>query len=119
MGGVVTRQILAVRVDGDEVSVLARELTDDSVRVEYMYHVLHTSFCMIKRIELENRRLRIFERRLEFTALERKVYAVAKVYLDKDLNAEKAKDIYDSLANFVRDFGDFEYLFNRLVAKKI
>ena len=114
MGGEVKRQILAVHLDGDEVCVLAREHTDDRVSVEYMKHVLHTSHCVIKRIELEGRRLRVVERRLEFTALEREVYAVAKVYVDKTLSEEETKDLYDSLTNFLQYPGDFDYLFNRL-----
>jgi len=110
----VKRHVLSIQVDGDEVCVLAREHTDDRVSVEYMKHVLHTSHCVIKRIELESRRLRVVERRLEFTALEREVYAVAKVYVDRVLSEEETKDIYDSLTKFLQYQGDFDYLFNRL-----
>jgi hypothetical protein len=93
-------------------------VTDDSVRVEYLRHVLHTSFVSIKRIELEERRLRVLERRLEYTALEREVYAVAKVYVDKVLSEEEAKDVYDSLVNFLQYPGDFAYLFSRFTTEK-
>jgi hypothetical protein len=119
MGGEVKRHVLAVRVVTDEVSVLARELSDDRVCVEYMYHVFHTAFCLIRRIELDGRHLRVVERRLEFTALEREVYAVAKTYVDRELSEEEMKDLYDSLANFLQDFDDFDYLFNRLTSEKI
>ena len=85
------RHVLAVRLDGDEVCVLAREVSDDSVSVEYMKHVLHTSHCLIRRIELDGRRLRVVERRLEFTALESEVYAVAKVYVDRVLSEEETR----------------------------
>jgi hypothetical protein len=118
MGGEVKRHVLSVRLDGDEVCVLARETSDNNVSVEYMKHVLHTSHCVIKRIELENRRLRVVERRLEFTALEREVYAVAKVYVDKTLNEEETKDVYDSLTKFLQYQGDFDYLFDRFVQGK-
>jgi hypothetical protein len=118
MGGVVSRHILAVRVDGDEVCVLARQVTDDSVRVEYIHHVLHTSFISIKRIELEGRRLRVFERRLEYTVLEREVYVTNHVYVDKILNDEEAKYIYDDLVNFLQYPGDFAYLYSRLTSQK-
>ena len=118
MGGVVSRQILAVRVDGDEVCVLAREVTDDGVRVEYIHHVLHTSFVSIKRIELKGRRLRVFERRLEFTALESEVYVTNHVYVDKILSDEEAKYIYDNLTTFLQYPGDFAYLFNRFTSEK-
>ena len=118
MGGEVKRHVLSVRVDRDEVCVLARETSDNNVSVEYMKHVLHTSHCIIKRIELEGRRLRVVERRLEFTALEREVYATAKVYVDRVLSEEEAKDLYDSLVNFLQYPGDFAYLFNRLTSEK-
>jgi len=114
VGGVVKRHVLSIQADGDEVCVLVREHTDDSVSVEYMKHVLHTSHCIIKRIELESRRLRVLERRLEFTALEREVYATTKVYVDRVLSEEETKDIYDSLTKFLQYQGDFDYLFNRL-----
>jgi len=114
MGGVVKRHVLSVHIDGDAVCVLARETSDDSVSVEYMKHVLHTSHCVIKRIELDGRRLRVIERRLEFTALEREVYAVTKVYVDRVLSEEETKDIYDSLTKFLQYPGDFAYLFDRL-----
>ena len=118
MGGVVNRQILAVRLDGDEVCVLAREVSDDRVNVEYMRHILHTPFCAVKRIVLEGRHLRVFENRLDFTALERDVYATTKVYVDKELSEEEMKDVYDSLTNFLQYPGDFTYLFNRFTSEK-
>jgi hypothetical protein len=118
MGGVVNRHVLAVRVDGDEVCVLARQVTDDSVRVEYIYHVLHTSFVSIKRIELEGRRLRVLERRLEYTALEREVYVTNYTYVDKMLSDEETKHIYDNLTIFLQYPSDFAYLFNRLTSEK-
>jgi hemolysin activation/secretion protein len=114
----VKRHVLSVRLDGDEVRVLAREVSDDRVSVEYMKHVLHTSHCVIKRIELEGRRLRVVERRLEFTALEREIYAVAKVYVDRILSEEETKELYDSLTNFLQYPGDFDYLFDRLTQGK-
>jgi hemolysin activation/secretion protein len=83
-----------------------------------MKHVLHTSHCVIKRIELEGRRLRVVERRLDFTALEREVYATAKVYVDKELSEEKTRDVYDSLTNFLQYPGDFEYLYRRFTSEK-
>ena len=107
---------MAVRVDGDEVCVLAREVTDDSVRVEYIHHVLHTSFVSIKRIVLEGRRLRVFERRLEYTALEREVYVTNHVYVDKTLSEEEMKYLYDSLVNFIQYPSDFGYMFSRLTS---
>ncbi len=115
MGGVVQRHVLAVHLDKDEVCVLAREVTDDSVCVEYMKHVLFTSYCVIRRIELESRRLRVLERRLEYNALEREVYAVAHVYVNKTLSEEDAKDVYDSLTKFLQYPDEFDYLFDRLV----
>jgi hemolysin activation/secretion protein len=118
MGGIVNRHILAVHLDKDEVCVLAREVTDDRVHVEYMKHVLYTSFVLIRRIELEGRRLRVLERRLEFTALEREVYATTKVYVDKALSEEETKDLYESLTTFLQYPGDFGYLFNRLTSEK-
>jgi hypothetical protein len=114
MGGVVKRHVLSVQVDGDEICVLAREHADDRVSVEYMKHVLHTSHCVIRRIELDGRRLRVVERRLEFTALEREVYVTTKVYVDKELSEEETKDLYDSLTKFLQYPGDFDYLFDRL-----
>ena len=96
---------------------MAREVADDSVRVEYMKHVLHTSFCSIKRIELEGRRLRVFERRLEYTSLEQEIYVETKEYVDKTLTDEDAKDVYDSLT-FLQYVGDFHYLFTKLTSKK-
>ena len=114
MGDVVKRHVLSIQADGDEVCVLAREVSDGRVSVEYMKHVLHTSHCVIKRIELEGRRLRVVERRLEFTALEREVYATTKVCVDKTLSEEETKDLYDSLTKFLQYPGDFTYLFNRL-----
>jgi hypothetical protein len=118
VGGEVKKHVLAVRVDGDEVCVLARRVSDDNACVEYIHHVLHTSFVSIRRIELEGRRLRVVERRLEFTALEREVYAVARTYVDKELSEEKAKDLCDTLVNFLQNFDDFDYLFNRLTSEK-
>ncbi len=117
MGGVVQRHVLAVRLDKDEVCVLTREFTDDSVRVEYMKHVLITSFCVIKRIELEGRRLRVLERRLEYTALEQRVYAVANVYVDRILSEEETKDIYDSLTKFLQYPDEFDYHFDYLISR--
>jgi len=114
MGGEVKRQILAVHLDGDEVCILAREHTDDRVSVEYMKHVLHTPFCAVQRIVLEGHRLRVLENRLDFTALEREVYATTKVYVDKILSEEETKDLYDTLTNYLQYPGDFTYLFNRL-----
>jgi hypothetical protein len=114
VGGEVKRHVLSVQADGDEVRVLARETSDNNVSVEYMKHVLHTSHCVIRRIELDGRRLRVVERRLEFTALEREVYAVAKVYVDRVLSEEETKDLYDSLTKFLQYPGDFDYLFDRL-----
>ncbi len=116
MGGIVQRHILAVHLDKDEVCVLAREVTDDSVRVEYMKHVLLTSYCVIRRIELEGRRLRVLERRLEYKALEQEVYAVAHTFVDKMLSEEEAKDVYDSLAGFLQYVGDFDYLFDKFTS---
>jgi hypothetical protein len=116
MGGEVRKHVLDVRIDKDEVHVLARELSDVRVCVEYMHHVLHTAFCLIRRIELDFRHLRIVEHRLEFTALEREVYAVSRVYVDRELSEKEMRDLYDSLANFLQDMGDFEYLFNRLTS---
>ncbi len=117
MGGIVNRHVLFTRIDKDEVCVLAREVTDDSVRVEYMKHVLLTSFCLIRRIELEGRRLRVLERRLEYTALEQRVYAVANVYVDKTLSEEDAKDVYDSLTKFLQYPDEFDYQLDHLVAR--
>jgi hypothetical protein len=118
MGGEVKRHVLSVQVDGDEVCVLAREVSDDRVSVEYMKHVLHTPFCVVKRIVLDGRRLRVLENRLDFTALEREVYATAKVYVDKELSEEETKDVYDSLTNFLQYPGDFKYLYRRFTSDK-
>jgi hypothetical protein len=63
---------------------------------------------------LGRRRLRVVERRLEFTALESEIYAVAKVYVDRVLSEEETKDLYDSLTKFLQYPSDFDYLFNRL-----
>jgi hypothetical protein len=116
--GVVKSEILAIVVDGDEVRILSRETAGDGVRVEYMEHALHTSWCAVKRIELEGNRLRVLERRLEFTALESSIYAVAKTYVDKTLGKEEVKELYDTLATHVKYPGDFMYLFNVLTQKK-
>jgi hemolysin activation/secretion protein len=118
MGGVVKSEVLAVHIDGDEVRILARRAADDSVAVEYMEHVLHTSHFAVKRIELEGNRLRVVERRLEYTALECDVYAVAKTYVDKTLSEKDAKELYDTLATFIKYPGDFMHIFNALTAKK-
>jgi len=115
VGGIVQRHVLFARIDKDEVCVLAREVTDDSVRVEYMKHVLHTSSCLTRRIELEGRRLRVLERRLEYSALERQVHAVANVYVDNVLSDEDAEDIYNSLTKFLQYPDEFDYQFDRLV----
>ncbi len=94
---------------------MAREVADNCVHVEYMKHVLYTSFVSIKRIELEGRRLRVLERRLEYKALEQEVYAVAHVYVDRVLSEEETRDVYDSLVGFLQYVGDFGYLFNHLI----
>lgn len=107
-----------MNVDGDEICILAREVADDSVRVEYMRHVLHTPFVSIKRIQLEDRRLRVLEHRIEYTALEREVYVTSRVYVDKTLSEEETKDLYDSLVNFLQYPGDFAYIFSRLTSEK-
>ena len=118
MGDIVKSHVLGVYVDGDEVRVLAREVADDVVRVEYFVHVLHTSSCIIRRIELEGRRLRVLERRLEYTALERELYVTTKEYTDKELTDEETKDIYNSLAVFLQYPSDFHHLFHKLTTEK-